>query len=395
LKPGVLHIIDSFEQGGTERQALQLVRLLQSTDRYRIHLACLQHRGLLRTEADQLSLGEILEYPLNSFYDLNFIAQLLRLVRFLKNHDIKLVHTHDFYTNIFGMTAATIANVPARIASKRETEGFRSPMQKRVERGAYKLARAVLVNAGAIREQLAKEGVNATKISVLYNGLDLDRVKPTAHFQREQILGSFGVPAWSEPHVVTIVANLQHTVKDHPTFLRAAARVLASIPQVVFLIAGEGNLLRSLRKLGSELGINESIFFLGRCERVADLLAISDVCVLSSRAEGFSNSILEYMGAGRAVVATDVGGTREAVTDGETGYIVSAGDDRSMAERIISLLRDPQRAREMGERGRAIVKERFSCQAQLAKTLALYDRLLTQNIHSTVPGIESIQSKRV
>jgi glycosyltransferase involved in cell wall biosynthesis len=395
LKPGVLHIIDSFDQGGTERQALQLVRLLQSADRYRIHLACLQRRGLLLTEADQLGLGEIMEYPLNSFYDLNFIAQLLRLVRFLKNHEIKLVHTHDFYTNIFGMTAATMANVPARIASKRETEGFRSPMQKRVERGAYRLSRALVVNAGAIRERLAEEGVDARKISVVYNGLDLARVKPTAHFQREQVLESFGVSALSGRQVVTIVANLEHTVKDHPTFLRAAARVLAFIPQVVFLIAGEGELLDSLRKLGSELGIKESILFLGRCERVADLLAISDVCVLSSRAEGFSNSILEYMGAGRAVVATDVGGAREAVREGETGYIVSAGDDRSMSERIISLLRDPQRAREMGERGRAIVKERFSCQAQLAETLALYDRLLTQNLRSTVPGIESIQSKSI
>jgi glycosyltransferase involved in cell wall biosynthesis len=237
--------------------------------------------------------------------------------------------------------------------------------------------------------------VDARKISVVYNGLDLARVKPTAHFQREQVLESFGVSALSGRQVVTIVANLEHTVKDHPTFLRAAARVLVSIPQVVFLIAGEGELLDSLRKLGSELGIKESILFLGRCERVADLLAISDVCVLSSRAEGFSNSILEYMGAGRAVVATDVGGAREAVREGETGYIVSAGDDRSMSERIISLLRDPQRAREMGERGRAIVKERFSCQAQLAETLALYDRLLTQNLRSTVPGIESIQSKSI
>jgi glycosyltransferase involved in cell wall biosynthesis len=394
LKPAVLHIIDSFEQGGTERQALQLVRLLQSSGRYRVHLACLQNRGILRSEADHLGLGEIEEYPLNSFYDPNFIAQLRRLVGFLKNEEIKLIHTHDFYTNIFGMTAASMARVPARIASKRETDGFRSPMQKRVERGAYKLARAVVVNAAAIREQLIKEGVNATKISVLYNGLDLDRVKPTPEFQREQVLDSLGLRVRSEQHIVTIVANLQHEVKDHPTFLRAAARVHADIPEAVFVIAGEGDLMDSLRELGKRLGVEKNTFFLGRCEKVADLLAVSDVCVLSSKAEGFSNSILEYMGAGRPVVVTDVGGAREAVNEGENGYIVQAGDDQAMAERITLLLREPERARQMGRRGRTVIEERFSCEAQLNQALALYDRLLTKNLRTLVPGVESMSGKR-
>ena len=71
-----------------------------------------------------------------------------------------------------------------------------------------------------------------------------------------------------------------------------------------------------------ELGIEDSTFFLGRCENVAELLSISESCVLSSKAEGFSNSILEYMAAARPVVATDVGGAREVVSEGETGYLV-------------------------------------------------------------------------
>src|SRR5213593_2077665 len=120
MKPNVLHIIDSFDQGGTERQALQLVRLLQASGRYRVHLACLQKRGELLEEAERLGLGEITEYPLTSFYDRNFVTQLRRCSSFLKQHKINVVHTHDFYTNIFGMTAAAMAHTPARIASKRE-----------------------------------------------------------------------------------------------------------------------------------------------------------------------------------------------------------------------------------------------------------------------------------
>jgi len=117
MKPNILHIIDSFEQGGTERQALQLVRLLQESGLCRMHLACLQNKGSLRAEAERSGLGEISAYPLSSFYDRNFATQVRRLVGFLKENEIQLVHTHDFYTNIFGMTAAATARVRARIAS--------------------------------------------------------------------------------------------------------------------------------------------------------------------------------------------------------------------------------------------------------------------------------------
>jgi glycosyltransferase involved in cell wall biosynthesis len=109
---------------------------------------------------------------------------------------------------------------------------------------------------------------------------------------------------------------------------------------------------------------------------VAELLAVSEICVLSSKAEGFSNSILEYMAAGRPVVVTEVGGAREVVAEGETGYLVPSGDDAMMAERLVALLQDPERARAMGVKGKRVVEEKFSCAAQLSRTDSLYDRLL-------------------
>jgi glycosyltransferase involved in cell wall biosynthesis len=130
--------------------------------------------------------------------------------------------------------------------------------------------------------------------------------------------------------------------------------------------------------MADELGVGDAAFFPGRCDRVAELLFASDVCVLSSKAEGFSNSILEYMGAARPVVATDVGGAREALGgNGEAGYLVASGDDEALAARVIELLRDPASARAMGERGRRIVEQKFSAQVQLERTAELYDRLLS------------------
>ena len=161
-------------------------------------------------------------------------------------------------------------------------------------------------------------------------------------------------------------------------FLRSARKMKEAVPDAEFLLAGEGELSESLRGLAVELGIDDSAFFLGRCERVAELLAVSEICVLSSKAEGFSNSILEYMAAGRPVVVTSVGGAREVVTEGETGYLVPSGDDAMMADRLIALFRDPERARAMGAKGKQVVESKFSCEAQLARTESLYDRLLEQ-----------------
>src|SRR6185295_9495863 len=99
MKPNVLFIIDSFEQGGSERQALQLLRQLHESGRVNVRLACLQDKGSLKVEAEQLGIGEIHEYPLTSFYDLNFVKQVGRFVSYVKEHQIDVVHTHCFYTN--------------------------------------------------------------------------------------------------------------------------------------------------------------------------------------------------------------------------------------------------------------------------------------------------------
>jgi glycosyltransferase involved in cell wall biosynthesis len=266
--------------------------------------------------------------------------------------------------------------VPARVAARRETGGVRSAAQKRVERGAYRLAHAVVANCDAVREQVIAQGTQPGKVVTIYNGLEMTRAACPPDFRRADALAAFGLPRDGRRPLVTIVANLRLPVKDHPTFLRAARRVRAAVPDAAFVIAGEGELAQAMRETAAGLGLAEHAFFVGRCTDVARLLAVSAVCVLSSRAEGFSNSILEYMAAARPVVVTDVGGAREAVVEGETGHLVPPADDAQMADRIIGLLREPERAREMGARGRRRAEERFSCRAQLERTVDLYDRLL-------------------
>jgi glycosyltransferase involved in cell wall biosynthesis len=377
LKPVVLQLIDSFHQGGSERQAIQLTRLLRDSGRFNVRLASLSSEGTLRATAEELNLGEIPSFPLHNFYDLNALVQLRRLMTFLRRERVDVLHTHDFYTNVFGMAAGSFARVPARIASMRETGGMRSAAQTNAQQVAYKLANQVIANSEAVRRELVDQGIRDTKIAVVYNGLDLKRLVSIT--PRSEILSFLGLPSETNGvrrNFITIVANMRHEVKNYPMFLRAARHVKTEVPNAAFLLAGEGELTESIRALVSELELETTTFFLGRCERIADLLNISNVCVLSSTAEGFSNSILEYMAAARPVVATDVGGAGEAIVEGVTGHLVSSGDDKAMAERIISLLNDPAKADMMGTEGRRVVEERFSCAAQLKRTEELYDKLL-------------------
>ena len=378
-KPNVLVMVDSFDMGGAESQAVLLARLLRDDGAYGVYLACLRREGVLLGEAEALGLGHIPEYRLTSFYNLNMIKQLSRFVSFLRERRIDVVHPQSFYTNIFGITGAALARVPVRIAFRGETAGWRSPAQNFVERCAIRRATAVHANSEAVKNYLTGSGMAASKIMTVYNGLDLARITPPPGLTRDEALASFGLPNEPRRRFVTIVANMRHEVKDHQMFLRAAARVQREFPDAVFVLAGEGELQDSLRELATQLGIRENVYFIGPCKDIAALLFISDVCVLSSKAEGFSNSILEYMAAGRPVVATDVGGAREAIVEGESGYLVKSGDDANMAARITTLLVEPSLAQRMGRRSREIIEQRFSSRAQLENTKAMYRLLLKRS----------------
>lgn len=394
MRYNALQLIGSFHQGGSERQAVQLTRLLLESGRCNVFVATLEREGVLLEDINKLNLNDVPEFRLNSFYDLHAVRQVWRFAQYLKRHEIDIIHTHDFYTNVFGMAAAALARVPVRIASRRQSF-VRPATQRFVERCAYFAAHAVVANCEDVRQQLLKEGVTAQKVRTIYNGLDPTRVQATKA-ERKEILAKLKLP--ESARFVTILANMRAHVrhpepaclKDHPTFLQAAQHVKRHVPDAAFIIGGEGELKGATQDLARNLGIEDQTFFIGRCQDVGAVLSISEVCVLSSRSEGFSNAILEYMAAGLPVVSTDVGGAREAIVHGETGYIVPAGDHERLGEHIISLLLNPEQAHRMGEYGRRVVNEKFSCLKQLQNVESLYNELLEVSIPGWLSGLPRV-----
>ena len=375
MKKRILQFTGSFHQGGSERQAVALTRLLHEDATHEIYVATLNKDGVLLADLDGLGLPEISEFKLTSFYNANFVMQVRKCAAYLRENKIDIVHTHDFYTNVFGMAAATLAGVSARIASKRETGGMRSAAQKFVEKLAFSRAKAIIVNSAAVREHLIERSISSDKLHLIYNGLDLRRFE-IAHKNPNKTPDEFDLPVGENIKFVTLVANLRHAVKNVPMLLRAAKTVVEKLPNLHFVIAGEGELETEMKAQAQAFGIADKVHFIGRCTDIPALLALSDICVLTSTAEGFSNSILEYMAAGKPVVATNVGGAAEAFVDGEAGYLVPSDDDVTFAARLLELLADEEKVIRFGLKGRKLAAEKFSESTQLASTLRLYENVL-------------------
>ncbi|MEZ5423339.1 MAG: glycosyltransferase [Pyrinomonadaceae bacterium] len=368
----VLHFTGSFNQGGTERQAIETVRGLVAADEFDIRLATLNLEGPLLAEARDLTAEPIHAFPIDSFMSRSFVRAVAACGRLIKDEDIDLIHSHDFYTNIFAATVGAFSGVAVRVASKRETFGMRSRRQESVENFAFKHADAIVANSSAVKEMLVEHGIAGERISVIYNSLDTSRFEnASANGIRSELHLPEKLP------LITLVANLRHDVKNVPMFLRAAKKVNETTP-AHFVIAGEGPLEAELKELAASLGIAGEVSFVGRSMKVPELLSASFAGVLTSNAEGFSNSIIEYMAAGKPIVATRVGGAAEVISEGETGFLVEANDSERLAEHLITLLKSPDEAVRLGERGRSLVKERFAKPRQIEALSEIYRRKLRE-----------------
>jgi glycosyltransferase involved in cell wall biosynthesis len=170
------------------------------------------------------------------------------------------------------------------------------------------------------------------------------------------------------------VARLS-AVKNHALLLHAVRRLTAADPSVHIVIVGDGPTRTDLEQLARSLELQERVTFTGTLPNRPNPHDLFDLSVLTSRSEGFPNAVVEAMAAARPIVATDVGGVRDAVTDGETGLLVPSDDEARLAAAIQQLRDDPARAEAMGRAGRRAAKERFSQEVVLNQLIELYEEL--------------------
>jgi len=372
----VLTFLSNFLIGGTERQVVNLVRGLDPT-RFDLHMACFKRRGPLLEEVDRDAMA-FSDYPIDTLASVRTLGQVLRLARYTRARGIDVVHSYGFYANVFAIPAARVGGARAVVASIRDTGDHLTRRQRLLQRWACRAADHVLVNATAVKTQLVTEGYDASRISVIRNGIDVSRFRRAGqdHPERAGLRARLGLPA-SVP-IVAVVARLNR-LKGIEYFLDAAVSVARRFPGVRFLIVGDSisqAYRDELEAYAAARGLGDRVVFTGFRSDVPELLSEVAVSVLPSLSEGLSNVVLEAMAAGVPVVTTAVGGTPELVDDGVTGLLVAPRDSEALARGIGSLLDDPARRRRIGEAGRERVEERFSLEAMVRETERLYERLL-------------------
>jgi glycosyltransferase involved in cell wall biosynthesis len=269
-----------------------------------------------------------------------------------------------------GLIGAFLLGVPT-VASQQLYVQLPSRHGALTEKLVSLVVRRYLAVSRHVRQQMQERVLLPHRVLVVPNAVPIPRGSPLASAHvREQL------PGKAPTAVVLTLARL-----DEQKGLLTLVRAAASVADARFMIAGEGPQRSQLEESIRSLGLQDRVFLLGQRSDVTDLLGACDVFVLPSLFEGLPVSLLEAMAAGKAVVATGIGGTDEIVQHEHTGLLVPAGDDASLAAAIRRMLSDPVFAQRMAAAGRERVAREYSADVLNARLRTVYSELAPPSTH--------------
>lgn len=302
-----------------------------------------------------------------------------RLARVVAMHQPDVVHAHDPHAvavAAMALSFGTSRATPSLVVSRRVDFHLQ---RHSFSRWKYRQVRYFIAASYAIADVLVADGVPRSKIVVVHDGIDVDRVMRTPVVD----LGAeFWFPAGA-PILVNVGALVDHKGQKH--LVDAMVRVRRQVADAQLVILGEGELRRPLEQQIHELGLDKHVILAGFRDDVLALTRSADLFVMSSITEGLGSTVLDAMAMGLAVVGTRAGGIPEAVEDGVTGVLVPPRNAGALADAIVSLLRDPDRRRRMGAAGQARVREAFGVDRLVERTLRVYQQCRPAAANVEVP----------
>ena len=300
--------------------------------------------------------------------------EFFRIFDWLRSNPVDVLHAYLFGFHVFAGLPARLLKVPVVLSSRREIAQWQKRRHLWVENmGNLLVDRVVSCSKAVEKWTLAKERISPEKVITIYNGINLGRFRPTGN--RIKVRENLGIPL--DAPLVGTVANMA-VEKGYPYLLEAAEQILKEDPRVWFLFVGFGPLDREVKAWARKIPGHERIVFPGARTDIPDLVEAMDIFVLASVIEGFPNVLLEAMAMARPVVATAVGGIPELVEPGRDGFLVAPRDGKALAEAVLSLVRNPKRAEEMGLRGKEKITQHFSLDRMIDEYENLYLSLFRQ-----------------
>jgi len=371
-RPHVLFLIDHLMAlGGGETNLLKVVQLMPP-ELIRCSIATFR----IKPEIRQSISVPVYVFPWKRFFHLDAWKAAIALRRLIRTEKVDIVQTYFETSNLWGGLVAKFSG--ALLLSSRRDMGI---LRKAKYSLAYSVVNRLSDRVLAVSEEVKRfcidaDRINPNKVSVVYNGVDLKQIAT-----EESAENPFANADWvGASHIITCLANIRK-VKGIDVLIRTAQLVCRELPNAVFVIAGslyEHDYSEEMKGMIRSLGLEKNVKLLGFIGDPVPLLKMSDAFCLLSRSEGFCNALLEAMACGVPSVVTRVGGNPEAITDGENGFLVPVEDEAAAAERLLTLLRDPEQGARIGERGRNSVQTRFSADVMILKLVGVYRDLLAE-----------------
>ena len=363
----IVHLITSLEVGGAQHGLLLGLPRFDA-DRYEHVICSIMARMQMAPLFRQAGI-EVHTLGLRQKTDL--LAVTLRLRSLLKRLRPDILHTYLLHGNVLGRIVGRLVGVHGIIGSER-TIGQAGRWGRLATRLTNPLTDAVEVNSETGARAIERDlGVPPGKIEVVRSGIDLNAYGGMS--KRTEIRS--GLALTDHHHLVLYVGRLR-PVKGVEYGIRAFAAARDQHANMHMALAGEGEQLGYLQNLANELGISEHISFLGVRNDLPELLSAADSVLMPSLAEGFPRTAIEAMAAGRPVIATRVGGTPEAIVDGETGILVPPMDVNAMVSALSRLVGDPNLQAQLGTNGRKRAEQNYSVDNYVTRLDGLYRQML-------------------
>jgi glycosyltransferase involved in cell wall biosynthesis len=351
--------------GGCERDLTKLARGIDRT-RFVPHVGCIHPSGIRRAELEAADVP-IVQLPITSLISPSYLSGARILGRYIRDHEIRVVHTFDAAMDMVAVPIAWFYRVPVVVKSHL---GFRDDYPTRV--GFLfpitdRMTDGFVANSRAVQADLVDHGVAAGRTHLCYNGVDTSIFRPSADAHDNDGAIVIGTICALRPE------------KRLDWLVEAFARIRKRLDNVRLLVVGSGSVREMLERQAAALGIGDVTRFEPATQDVPSWLRRIDVFALTSETESFPNALLEAMACGRCVVASNVGGVPEMVDEGKNGLLFEVGNVDQLAAKLALAAQDPALRRTLGEEAARTAAERFSIERNVRCIESVYEALLARS----------------
>jgi glycosyltransferase involved in cell wall biosynthesis len=365
----VMLMVRELGIGGCERDLAKLAKALDRSQFFP-HVGCFHSEGL-RSDELRAAGVPIVRFPVKSFQSWSAVQGSFQMRRYLRDHEIKLVHCFDTPTVVFGIPTAYFGRVPAIISAQLGERELFSKLYHQLLRATDRLTDMVVANSKAIQDYLIeREHVPAERTYLCYNGVETSVFYPANEPKPASVAGA--------SLVIGTVCALRPE-KRIDLLLRAFAQVRHLLPGTKLLIVGSGPVLPQLEALRDELGIAADCVFEPSKSDVAPWMRALDIYVMCSESESFPNALLEAMACGCTVVGSRVGGIPELITDGVSGLLFESRNADSLAAALSKLMQDPALRQTFASQAATFARTTFSMEVNARRNESLYRTLLAKS----------------